>query len=399
VNVLFIHQNFPGQFVHLAAALAQESGNRVVALAQRVAPAPVGVEVRVCAPLRERAEEVHPLLGEEEIKVMRAEAVAAAALVLRREGFTPDVIVAHPGWGDALFIKDVYPHAKLVVYCEFYYSATGQDVGFDPEMPKLSFEHQCRLRLRNSVNLQSLAVADAAVSPTEWQRSTFPAAFRPMIQVIHDGIDVESWQRVQPRPIELANAAGERITVRPGERVFTYVARALEPVRGFHTFMRALPRLQELEPRARVVIVGRDKVSYGSPPPDGGTWREKMLAELDGQLDLRRIAFTGTLPYQQYQQLMRISSAHTYLTTPFVLSWSLLEAAFSGVAVIASDTPPVLEFADRLRIATTSFFDHAALANHISRLGRHRPAARPTCDARLEVQSCVQEQVQLLRAA
>ena len=174
MKILFIHQNFPGQFVHLAADLAKQKRNKVVALTQRSNPAPTGVIIRAYTLLRRPAAETHPMLRDEEAKILRAEACAAAAFQLKRDGFVPDLVVAHPGWGEALFIKDVFPQAKVVIYCEYYYALEGQDVGFDPEAPHITFEQRCRLRLRNTANLLSMELADAAISPTHWQKSTYP---------------------------------------------------------------------------------------------------------------------------------------------------------------------------------------------------------------------------------
>ena len=358
MKVLFIHQNFPGQFVHLSAALARDSGNQVVALAVERNPAPAGVAVRHYSLLRDSASDTHPLLRDQEGMVLRAEACAAAALQLKRDGFEPDVIVAHPGWGEALFIKDVFPHARLVIYCEFYYAAEGRDVGFDPEEEPLTFAQRCRLRLKNTTNLLSLEIADAAISPTEWQKSTYPAWAQDKITVIHDGIDLE---RVKFNPnarlaIATPGSAGP-ITFQPGDEVLSYVSRNLEPVRGFHVFMRTLPEVLRRRPKAHAIIVGGDAVGYGSRAPGGRTWKEHMLDEVGSELDMQRVHFVGKVPYQAYLDLLSISRVHAYWTTPFVLSWSLLEAAVSGLRVVASATPPVQEFSDDLNINTVGFFD------------------------------------------
>ena len=376
MNVLFIHQNFPAQFTHLSAALARDSGNQVVALSMERNPAPAGVSVRHYSLLRESVRETHPLLWDQESMVLRAEACAAAALQLKRDGFEPDVIVAHPGWGEALFIKDVFPHARLVIYCEFYYAAEGRDVGFDPEEPPLTFAQRCRLRLKNSTNLLSLEIADAAISPTEWQKSTYPAWAQDRITVIHDGIDLE---RVKFNPnarLAIASGAnGGTVEFKPGDEVLSYVSRNLDPVRGFHVFMRALPEVLRRRPKAHAVIVGGDGIGYGRHAPGGRTWKEHMLDEVGRELDMKRVHFVGKVPYEAYLQLLSISRVHAYWTTPFVLSWSLLEAAASGIPVVASATQPVNEFATSLGIATHSFFDREGFAETLSE-ALDTPAAR-----------------------
>jgi glycosyltransferase involved in cell wall biosynthesis len=399
LKALFIHQNFPGQFIHVSAALAADSGNQVAALSMERNPAPAGVAVRHYTLLREPAEEIHPLLADQEGMVLRAEACAAAALQLKRDGFEPDVIVAHPGWGEALFIRDVFPRARLVIYCEFYYAVEGRDVGFDPEEPPLTFAQRCRLRLKNTTNLLSLELADAAISPTQWQKSTYPAWAQDKITVIHDGIDLQRL-RFNPRArLTIEAAAGGHLTLRPGDEVLSYVSRSLEAVRGFHVFMRALPEALRRRPHAHAVIVGGAAPGYGWHAPGGRPWKDYMLDEVGGRLDLRRVHFVGKVPYQSYLDLLSISKVHSYWTTPFVLSWSLLEAALSGVPVAAADTAPVREFAGRLGIQTAGFFDHGQFSEHMVAGLSQAPASRraPPAMPELSIAHCVRAQKKLLR--
>lgn len=327
---------------------------------------PAGVSVRLYSLLRNPVPNTHPLLIEHESHVMRAEACAAAMLQLKHEGFRPDLIVAHPGWGEALFAKDVFPHAKLAIYCEFYYGAEGRDVGFDPAQPPLTFTQQCKLRLKNTTNLLSLEIADAGISPTLWQKSTFPAWAQKKITVIHDGVDL---QRLRYNPSARLNlktdSSNYGIELCPGAEVLSYVARNLEPVRGFHVFMRTLPEVLRRRPNAQVVIVGGNDVSYGMRPADARSWKELMLQEVAPKLDIARVHFLGQISYGHYLQLLSISRLHTYWTVPFVLSWSFIEAAVSGLPVLASDTPPVQEFSDQLRVQKINFFDDGAYAEAI----------------------------------
>lgn len=399
MNILFIHQNFPGQFVHLAADLARHKRNKVVALTIHPNPAPAGVTVRPYTLLRNPVPETHPLLREEEAKVLRAEACASAAAQLKREGFVPDLIVAHPGWGEALFIKDVFPQAKLVVYCEYYYAVEGQDVGFDPEVPPLTFEQRCRLRLRNTANLHSLELADAAIAPTHWQKSTYPAWAQDKIMVIHDGIDLERVRYNPSASLRLAGPNGE-FGFAPGDEVLSYVARNLEPVRGFHVFMRTLPEVLRRRPQARAIVVGGADVSYGHRAPDGKSWKDHLLAEVGSELDMSRVHFVGKVPYQAYLSLLSISRVHAYWTTPFVLSWSFLEAAAAGLPVVASDTEPVREFAGTVGAATVPFFDVDAFADVLEqRLAAPAPRAQaPKALPEIELAACLKRQKAFLRS-
>lgn len=366
MNVLFIHQNFPGQFVHLSADLARNPAHRVVALSLYDNVSPAGVQIQLYKLLREPVKETHPLLLDLEAKVLRAEACASAAMQLKRDGFYPDLIVAHPGWGEALFMKDVFPNARLAIYCEYYYALEGQDVGFDPEMPRLTLAQQYMLRIRNTTHLLSLEAADLAFAPTQWQKQTFPAWAQDRITVIHDGIDT---QRLQYRPnaslmLESGHAQ-QPVRLGVGDEVLTYVARNLEPVRGFHVFMRALPEVLERRPKAHVIVVGGDDVSYGSRAPSADSWRDQLMHELGSQIDLPRVHFVGRVPDEVYLELLSISKMHVYWTTPFVLSWSFLEAALAGVPMVASATPPVLEFSGQLGIPTADFFDVGGFAEAI----------------------------------
>jgi len=311
---------------------------------------------------------VHPWVGDFETKTIRAEACFRAALQLQAQGFNPDIIIAHPGWGESLFLKEVWPQAKLGIYCEFYYHAQGADVGFDPEFPAKDVGDVCRLRLKNLNNLLHFEVADSGISPTHWQASTFPAEFRERISVIHDGIDTDA---VAPNPDSSLTLNGN-ITLTQADEVITFVNRNLEPYRGYHIFMRALPALLRRRPKARVLIVGGDDVSYGAKAEDGKTWKELIAAEVRPQFsdsEWARVHFLGHIPYQHFIPLLQLSTVHVYLTYPFVLSWSLLEAMSVGCAIVASNTQPLHEAIHHDQTGRlVDFFDTVALADEVSTL-------------------------------
>lgn len=341
MKILFIHQNFPAQFRHLANHLVKSGKHELVALKQPPSGTFDGVGLAAYKFLREPEANTHPLLQDMEAKILRGEAVADVGYRLKTKGYTPDVIVAHPGWGEALFIKEVWPEAKLVCYFEYYYNAIGQDFDFDPEFPASNLAGLARLRLKNTAMLHALEVADAGWSPTKWQQSTYPKWAHSKIGVIHEGIDTEYF-------IPNANAsfgmANKNITLTRKDEVITYGARALEPVRGFHMFMRALPELLARRPNAHVVIMGHEKASYGLEPSDNNSWLEKMLGEVGADIDPNRVHIVGFLPKDQYRAVLQVSKAHVYLTYPFILSWSLLEAMASGAPIVASNTGPITEF-------------------------------------------------------
>lgn len=366
MNILFIHQNFPGQFKHLAPALLAQ-GHTVVALGVNRTPPLPGVRHLLHAPAPVtggEGDEAPSWLKDLHAKLARGESAAEALRALKAQGFHPDVVFAHPGWGEALYVRDVFPKSRLVVYAEYFYGSTGGDLAFDPEFSRLSTQALQRIRVKNTHLLHALHAADAALSPTEFQKGQHPAWCRQKIAVIHDGIDTD---RFRPDPRASVKLDKANITLRPGDEVVTYVARQLEPYRGFHTFMRSLPTLLEMRPNARVVIAGGDAVSYGSPPPGGGTWKDYLMREVAGRLDSGRVHFVGTLPHEVLTQLMQVSAAHVYLSYPFVLSWSLLEAMSIGAIVVGSATAPVMEVIEHGRNGLlTDFFDHEALAATVS---------------------------------
>lgn len=343
MKILFIHQNFPGQFKYLAPALVQQ-GHTVVGMTMQKTDAKdwQGVQLYRYAAKRGTTPNVHPWISDFETKAIRAEACFRAALKLKADGFTPDVIVAHHGWGESLFLKDVWPNAKLAIYCEFYYHPHGADVGFDPEFPATDEGEVCRLRLKNLNNLLHFEVASAGISPTHWQASTFPEPFRSKITVVHDGIDTAS---LAPNPNVSLTLNGNLVLTKRDE-VITFVNRNLEPYRGYHIFMRALPEILKRRPKARVMIVGADDVSYGARPANGQKWKDifaKEVRPLISDADWSRVHFLGNVPYTVFIPLLQLSSVHVYLTYPFVLSWSLLEAMSVGCAIVASDTQPLHE--------------------------------------------------------
>ena len=353
MNLLFIHQNFPGQFKHLAPALAK-LGHRVLALTmQKVKDTQwQGVELVPYAVTQGSTPGTHPWVVDFETKIIRAEGAFRACLTLKERGFEPDAIIAHPGWGESLFLKEVWPEAKLGIFCEFFYLAEGADTGFDPEFPVEDVAgNNCRLRLKNLNNYMHFDVADAAIAPTNWQASTFPEPFRSKITVVHDGIDT---QAVQPNPkVSLTlrkNGSETPLTLTRDDEVITFVNRNLEPMRGCHIFLRALPELLKQRPKAQVIIVGGDGVSYGAKPTmeknGAASWKEVFVNEVRGQIpdeDWARVHFVGQVPYASFLSLLQLSTVHVYWTYPFVLSWSLIEAMSAGAAIVASDTSPLRE--------------------------------------------------------
>lgn len=358
-KVLVIHQNFPGQFKSIARDLARDPGVVLVTIGKKGCPQLAGVRTLTYSLHRAPAAATHHYARSFEAGILHGQAVLRVLQKLKREGFVPDVVLAHPGWGESLFVKDVFPHARLVHFCEYYYHAHGADAGFDPEFP-LTLDDAARIRARNALQLMNLEHCDVAVTPTEWQKSLHPKAYQDKISVIHEGIDTETMRPDPDASFTLPNGK----VLRYGDQVVTYVARNLEPYRGFHIFMRALPQILEQNPGCDIVIVGGDGVSYGSKPVDAPDWRTKMQGEVG--LDAGRVHFLGKIPFARYHSLLQVSKAHVYLTYPFVLSWSALEAMACGCAVIGSDTTPVREvIRNDDNGLLVDFFDVQALAGKV----------------------------------
>ena len=359
MNLLIIHQNFPGQFRHVALAAQSRPDIAVTAIGRDTAPGVHGIKLLQYRPIRKTSNFAHPYLRKYEDAIFDGQQVLGVLKRLKQKGYCPDVILAHPGWGETLFVKDVYPDIPLIHFCEYYYHSKGADMGFDPEFP-CAVDASSRLRLLNSMHLLNLEQCDVGISPTHWQRSLFPPIYHSKIHVIHEGIPLQS---PGPAPVASVTLPSGHV-IKAGQSIVTYVARNLEPYRGFHSFMRSIPYIQAQCPDAQIVIVGGDGVSYGRMPIGYENWRSKMVAEL--KVDLSKVHFTGKLPYATYRDALRVSDVHVYLTYPFVLSWSLLEAMASGCVVVGSDTAPVKEvIIDGVNGLLVDFFDGEAIAGKV----------------------------------
>tara|TARA_R110002049_G_scaffold117332_2_gene270573 strand:+ start:164031 stop:165275 length:1245 start_codon:yes stop_codon:yes gene_type:complete len=364
MNILFVHQNMPGQYRELVRWLALSGQHRIYFLTQRrAAPVMPGVETRIYQPHHRPGAKAYGLSKVwEEATGNGYGAVAAAREIEARDGFRPDIIIGHVGWGELTFFKQLWPDVPIIGYFEYYYNMTGGLVGFDPD--DTPSEHAPYLaHARNAVPLSNIETVDLGHCPTEWQRDRFPESFHRKMYVCHDGIRTD---RLLPDPNASLKLGRLSQPVTRDDEVVTYVARNLEKTRGFHILMRALPHILKERPRARVLIVGGNDVSYGSKNTRPGGLRAEMEAEVGAGVDWDRVHFLGQVPYEDYRKLIQVSRCHIYLTMPFVMSWSLLEAMSMGATIVASDVAPVREAVTHRKTGLlVDFFDPQALASQV----------------------------------
>ncbi|MCC6717709.1 MAG: glycosyltransferase [Acetobacteraceae bacterium] len=372
MKFLFVHQNFPAQYQHLIMHLLARGRHEVVFISEANQNAMPGVRRVLYQSQPGSQESVHPAAQDLDRGVRRAELVAAAAANLKRLGFTPDIIIGHHGWGEMLNLVDVYPGVPMLGYFEFYYWPDGQDVDFDPEFPA-DPANRSRIRTMNVINHLAFALEQPGQTPTKWQQERYPDWMRPGIDVLPEGALLDRC-RPDPKARRQGFAIGD-FRVAPGEKLVTFVARNLEPYRGAHTMIRALPGLLRARRDVKVVMVGGDDVSYGGRCPTG-SWREHFLKEIAGRYDPARVLMPGQIAYDLYVRMLQRSDAHVYLTYPFVASWSLREALATGCAVIGAEVDPVREFiTDNRNGLLTPCLDPERLVEQLLRLLEDRKLA------------------------
>lgn len=381
-DVLFVHNNFPAQFGFIAEKLRAD-GHRVAAIASETGRAFNGLTMAKWSTRRGTTEGILPSAVRAEADLIRGAAAAQAALKLQSDGFDPALIIGHPGWGETTYMREIFPRARQIAYAEYYYRSRGGDVGFDPEFSPPRERDPHELYAKNAGMAMAFAEADAIVSPTPFQASVLPEVFRQRTHIIHEGVDTAVVKR-HPSP-KLTMGNGKVID---GSRpLITLINRRFEPLRGYHIFMRALPKLMAAVPDADVVVIGADEEGgYGKPSEKGTTWGKKLYAEVADKVDRSRIHFVGRVPHALMLEALSLSSAHVYYTYPFVMSWSLLEAMACECLVLGSDTAPVRDaITPGVDGILNDFFDVEALSDAMieacrnpEKFDRMRKAARET---------------------
>ena len=399
MRVLFLHNNFPAQYKHVAAALAADPANEVVAGSLDNKKNLPGVTKHIYKPQREPSKSIHHYLRSTEAAVLDGQGVLRMCAELRKNGFIPDLVCGHSGWGTTIYIKDVFPEARLLTYFEWYYNARNSDVDFVNK--QLGYEDLCRVRTRNLPILMDLAHCDWGLCPTSYQLSQIPRVFHSKLSQLHDGVDTDFFAPSDSVGFDIPEL---NLHLTREAEILTYATRGMEPYRGFPQFMQAVEILQKRRPNLRVVIAGTDRVAYGKKLPEGESYKGKALEELK-DLDHSRLHFVGHLPFDLYRNLLQVSSVHVYLTIPFVLSWSLLEAMSAGCLIVGSDTLPVRELIEDGRNGLMTDMNNIdALADRIEEaLDRRdsfahiRANARQTILDRFALRDLLPRHLQLMR--
>ncbi len=359
MHTLFVHQNFPAQFAHIAAHLIEHHGHRCTFVSEKPPGHVNGIEKVQYAVKDGARETTHFCSRTFENQVWHSAAVLEA--LRARPDIQPDLIVGHSGFLSTVFLRELYD-VPQINYFEYFYRTKNSDVDFRTDLPMCGPDERVRTRVRNAGLLLDLENCDAGYSPTKWQRSQLPQEFHSKVEPIFDGIDTSFW-----KPVELTSRKIAGWDIPADKRVVTYVSRGMESMRGFDIFMKVAKRLCEQRSDVVFLVVGEDRVAYGGDHrfTGGKTFKQWVLQQDDYDLD--RILFLGRIPPTELVRLFSLSDLHLYLTVPFVLSWSLFNALACGTTVLASKTAPVEELIDDgTNGLMTDFFDVDAWVNTAS---------------------------------
>lgn len=386
-GVLFVHNNFPAQFRHLAEALLAR-GVPCWAVGAYTSPGVQGVRIRRYNLPRGTTPGIFNLAVRAEADLIRGRMALEGARSLKaEEGIDPAVIIGHPGWGETVLMDEAFPAAKQVLFSEFFYHGRDLDIDFDNEFFPLTDLAVLLGKTKNAVMALSLSDADVIVTPTAFQASVLPPVFRPLVKIIHEGVDTKTIRPGEAAPFELDDGR----VIAPGTPVITHINNQMEPLRGLHIFARALPRLLAEVPNARVIVIGQEgNRGYGGNAPDERTWKDVCFEGVE--VDPARVHFLGKVPHARMLAALRLSTAHIYYSYPFVLSWSLTEAMASGCYIIGSDTAPLRDaIEDGVNGRLLPFFDVDALSTAMidacrnpDAQGAMRDAARRTAVAHFD---------------
>jgi glycosyltransferase involved in cell wall biosynthesis len=369
MHILFIHQNFPAQFGHIAAYLIKKKGFRCTFLSEAPPANVEGIERIQYQVAGGATERTHFCARTFENAMWHSQAIYEA--LAARSDIQPDLIVAHSGFLSTIFLRELYK-CPIVNYFEFYYLTQGSDMDFRPDFPYPAIK-LLRARARNANLLLDLENCDIGYSPTRWQRNLFPENYRSKIRVAFDGVDTTFWRPLPEKTRRIANWV-----VPEGVRVVTYVSRGLESIRGFDIFMKTAKLLCQRRRDLVFFVVAEDRICYGGDAEfiGGNSFKQWVLAR--DNYDLSRFIFTGLLPPAKLVELFSLTDLHIYLTVPFVLSWSLMDALACGATVLASNTAPVSEVIKHGQNGLLAdFFDVEGIADLAGKVLDNPGAYRP----------------------
>jgi len=400
MNILFLHPSFPAQFLYLAQHFVKNKKNKVFFITKETnGNRLAGVNMVLYKPARAGTKGIHKYAHYLEDAVLDGQAVVRAIIEIKEKAnFVPDVIIGHTGWGSTLYVKDIYPDVPLIGYFEWFYHSFGSDVGYWKD-ENVSYDDRLRIRTQNAHHLLNLATCDIRYCPTQWQKEQFPKEYQAEMKVIHEGIDTEF---CCPNPDTKLILPQLKLDLSDAKEIITYISRGFEPYRGFPQFMEAVRILMKKRPDCHVVIVGVDRSCYGSSPARDKTWKQLELEK--GGFDMKRLHFTGLLDRESYRTVLQASTVHVYLTRPFVLSWSMLEAMAMGVTLVASATPPVEEVVtDGENGLLANFRSPEHIASRIEEAldnenlrNQLKKAARKTIEEKYSLKDCIRKQINMI---
>ncbi len=336
MKILFIHNNFPGQYRRLVPYITKNTDFKCAVATLETNKQKFPYTRINYKPHREPTKDVHPAVAYTESSAIMGQAAYKALIDVRNKGSAPDIVLAHSGWGASMFIKDIFPNAKFLAYHEWFYHSYGTDGDFLNKR-KSDPNYEMTIRLKNTPILQDLSSMDWGQSPTQFQINKIPKVFHSKMSVLHDGVDTSFFYPKDGVRVELPD--GKFLSAE--DEVITYISRGMEQQRGFPQFMESISILMKERPNLHVMVIGDDRIAYGAKRKDGKGMKSEMLEKFDYDKD--RLHFLGLVPIQGMLAALRISSLHVYFTVPFVLSWSMMEALATGALVMGSKTQPVEE--------------------------------------------------------
>ena len=401
MHVMFIHPNFPAQFGHIAQHLKLQKkwdATFVTSIDTRHLNLPFN---HINYRLKDNEEQPKVFYNPNSLQELMEHLFAIYRGLRGVKQIQPNLVVGHMSYGTMLYLRNLYS-------CPFvgYFELLPPPFWGDGLILRKEYPPPEAIRLFNAtyhaLTYLHLHAVDAAYTPTNFQKSTAPKELQDKIKVIFDGVDTEAFQpRETERPVEFRG-----ITIPKDTRVLTYVSRGLESARGFDIFMKVAKRVCDQMDNVIVLIAGQERTFYGHELHHIGKDKSfKQYVLENDSYDLSRIHFLGLIPIQDLIKLYNISDLHMYLTVPYVLSWSMIQAMSSGCTIVGSATPPVQEaIDDGVHGLLADFYDVDALTEKALQVLRapeeHKhlgQAARERVMERYEKTKCIDQLVELFR--